>query len=141
MNIAGYEFPEELYYDENHCWIRDEGETLVMGLDEFGQKLAGDIVYVQLPPDGKKLKQGKSLAKVESGKWLGKVISPVDGELVEVNEDLEINPALINQGCYDDGWMYRIKASDRSGLDKLVHGAEALTAWMNKELEKYKDQM
>ena len=93
MEIQGYNLPEDLYYDENHFWVRVEGDEVVIGMTDFAQKLADEIVYVQLPEEGKKCKKGKKIAKVESGKWLGKIISPVDGELVEVNEDLEINPA------------------------------------------------
>ena len=71
MELHGYNLPEDLYYDPNHFWVRDEGELLVMGMDDFARQMAGEIVYVQLPDDGKKLKAGKKLAKVESGKWLG----------------------------------------------------------------------
>ena len=76
MDIQGYNMPEELIYEKNHYWIKKEGDLLVMGMDDFAQKLAGEIVYVQLPDDGKKVKAGKKFAKVESGKWLGKVYSP-----------------------------------------------------------------
>ena len=81
MEIQGYNVPEDLYYDENHFWVKVDGDMLTIGMDDFAQKLAGDIVYVQLPDPGKKLKKGKKLAKVESGKWLGKLISPVNGVL------------------------------------------------------------
>ena len=93
-----------------------------MGMDDFAQKLAGEIVYVQLPNEGKKLKKGKKLAKVESGKWLGKVLSPVNGELIAVNEDLELKPELINQDCYGAGWMYRLKADDLERAGRPAQG-------------------
>jgi glycine cleavage system H protein len=137
MEISGYKFPEELYYDQEHFWVRVEGDELVMGMDDFAQKLAGEIVYVQLPDEGKKLKKGKKLAKVESGKWLGKILSPVNGELIAVNEELEMTPELINQDCYGAGWMYRLKASDLSELDDLLHGAEALQDWISQEIAKH----
>ncbi|MCF8032335.1 MAG: glycine cleavage system protein GcvH [Desulfarculaceae bacterium] len=137
MEISGYNFPEELFYDPEHYWVRVEGDELVMGMDDFAQKLAGDIVFVQLPDEGKKLKKGKKLAKVESGKWLGKILSPVNGELIAVNEELEISPELINQDCYGAGWMYRLKAKDLSELDDLLHGAEAITPWVEAEIAKH----
>ena len=139
MDIQGYHLPDDLYYDENHFWIRDEGETLLMGLDDFGQQMAGDIVYIQLPADGKKLKAGKSFAKLESGKWLGKVLAPVNGTLDEANEELEINPGLINEDCYHEGWMYRIRPDNKEDLTTLVHGADKIKAWLLEEIEKYKD--
>ncbi|MBU4275369.1 MAG: glycine cleavage system protein GcvH [Proteobacteria bacterium] len=137
MEIKGYNFPDELYYDPEHFWVRAEGDELVMGMDDFAQKLAGEIVYVQLPGEGKKLKKGKKLAKVESGKWLGKVLSPVNGELIAVNEDLELKPELINQDCYGAGWMYRLKTDDLSELGDLLHGAEAVEPWVNDEIAKH----
>ena len=138
MDILGYNIPEDLYYDENHFWVRPEGSILVMGMDDFAQQLAGEIVFVQLPDDGKAVKKGKKLAKVESGKWLGKVNSPVSGTLLAVNEALETNPGLINQDCYGEGWMYRIQADDITEIEDLLHGAEALEPWMAAEVEKYK---
>ena len=112
MEIQDYNMPDELYYEENHYWVRVEGDNLVMGMDDFAQQMAGEIVYVQLPFEGKKLKKGKKFAQVESGKWLGKVFAPVNGELVESNEELESNTALINEDCYGAGWMYVIKPAD-----------------------------
>lgn len=139
MDINGYSVPEDLYYQSDHYWVRKDGDVLVMGMDDFAQRLAGEIVYVQLPDDGKKVKAGKKIAKVESGKWLGKVISPVNGEIDAVNEDLEENPGLINEDCYGKGWMYRIKPDDPAELEGLITGTEAITAWMNAEIEKYAD--
>ena len=132
--------PDDLFYEENHFWVKEEGDLLVMGLDDFGQQMAGDIVYIQLPPEGKKLKVGKSFAKMESGKWLGKIFAPVNGELAEINEELEINPSLINEDCYEEGWMYKIKPDDKGELDNLIRGAEAVEKWVLAEIEKYKEE-
>ena len=137
MEIKGYNMPEDLYYEKNHYWVKKEGDLLVMGMDDFAQKLAGEIVYIQLPDDGKKVKLGKKFAKVESGKWLGKVYGPVNGEIDSVNEELEENPGLINEDCYGKGWMYKIKPSDLSEVDNLIQGADALETWINEEVEKY----
>ena len=141
MEIKGFNLPDDLYYDENHFWIRPEGEIVVMGMDHFSQKLAGEIVYVQLPDDGKVLKAGKKFAKVESGKWLGKVIAPFAGEIESVNEDLETDPGLINADCYGSGWMYKLTPKGTPDLGHLIHGPEALDKWMLSELEKYKEEL
>ena len=137
MEIRGYNMPEDLYYEQNHFWVRDEGDVLVMGMDDFAQILAGEIVYVQLPEEGKILKAGKKFAKMESGKWLGKVYAPVNGELVAVNEELETNPGLINEDCYGKGWMYKIKPEDKGELNNLMHTFEELDKWLAEDIEKY----
>ncbi len=137
MEIQGYNIPEELHYEENHFWVKEEGDLLVMGMDDFAQKMAGEIVYVQLPDEGKILKMGKKFAKMESGKWLGKVYAPVNGELEAVNEELETNPGLINDDCYGAGWMYKIKPNEKVEIENLIHGAEALEKWIHADIEKY----
>ena len=130
--------PADLYYEKNHYWVRVEGDILVMGMDDFAQQMAGDIVYVQIPFAGKKLKIGKKFAQVESGKWLGKVYAPVNGELIEGNEALEAEPTRINQDCYDTGWMYKIKPVDRDELNSLIHDPADIEKWLLEDIEKYK---
>ncbi len=138
MDIQGYNIPEDLYYDKEHYWVRQEGDVLVMGMTDFAQKLAGEIVYVQLPFEGKSLTQGKKFAKVESGKWVGKIFAPVDGELTESNEALEDSPGLVNTDPYGAGWMYKIKPESMGDIESLIHGAAAIEAWMNDEIAKHK---
>lgn len=138
MEIQGYHMPEELYYEANHYWIRVEGDILVMGMDDFARQMAGEIVYVQLPFEGKKLVRGKKFAQVESGKWLGKIFAPVNGELVESNEELESNAALINEDCYGAGWMFKIRPDGMEELQGLIYGPEAVEKWVLADIEKYK---
>lgn len=139
MEIAGYNMPEELYYDQYHFWTRVDGDELVIGMDDFAEKLAGQIVFVQLPFVGKAVTAGKKFAKVESGKWLGPVYSPADGEITAVNEELEANPTLINADCYGKGWMYRIKPADKSQINTLIHGGkDVLEAWLQEDIKKFK---
>ncbi|MBW1668462.1 MAG: glycine cleavage system protein GcvH [Deltaproteobacteria bacterium] len=137
MKVEQYEMPDDLYYEENHFWVKEEGDVFVMGMDDFAQVMAGEIVYIQLPEPGKKLKAGKKFAKIESGKWLGKVYAPVDGELVAVNEELESNPSLINDDCYGKGWMFKIKPDNKADIENLIHGPEAVKKWLLADIEKY----
>jgi glycine cleavage system H protein len=137
MDIEGYNIPEDFYYDKDHYWVKEDGDLLVMGMNDFAQKLAGKIVFVQLPEPGKALEAGKRFAKVESGKWLGKINAPVNGELADANEELDGNPGLINEDCYGQGWMYKIKPEDKSDLALLIHGAEAIRTWMLAEIAKF----
>jgi glycine cleavage system H protein len=138
MEIQGYNMPDDLYYEENHYWVKIQGDILVMGMDDFAQQMAEEIVYVQLPFEGKKLKKGKKFAQVESGKWLGKIFAPVNGELIESNEELEANAALINEDCYGKGWMYKIQPDNMAEVADLIHGAEAVGKWLLADIEKYK---
>ena len=138
MEIQGYNMPDELHYEENHFWVKEDGDLFVMGMDDFAQKMAGEIVYVQLPEEGKSLSAGKKFAKIESGKWLGKVFAPVSGELASVNEELETNPGLINEDCYGKGWLYKIKPADKSEIKNLIYGPEAVEKWVLADIEKYK---
>src|SRR5512136_2979799 len=125
MNIEGYEFPEGLYYDKNHFWARVDGDLVVMGMNDYAQKMAGSVVYVGLPPTGKKLIQGKSFTKIESGKWLGKVFAVVTGELVEANQGLELKAKVINEDPYGKGWMFKIRADNMEEVKNLMtHPAE-----------------
>jgi len=137
MEMHGYNMPEDLYYEENHFWVKEEEDLLVMGMDDFAQVMAGEIVYVQLPDDGMKIKKGKKFAKLESGKWLGKVFAPVNGEIAEVNEELETNPGLINDDCYGKGWMYKIRPHDKNEMEDLIHGKDAIEKWLLADIEKY----
>ena len=139
MELHGYQMPEELYYEKNHYWVRIEGDILVMGMDNFAQKMAGDIVFVKIPFAGKKLKAGKKFAQVESGKWLGKVYAPVNGELIEGNAALETDPTLINKDCYGTGWMYKIKPADMGEVENLIHDTGAIEKWLLADIEKYKE--
>ena len=137
MIIQGYNLPEDLYYEKNHYWVKVEGDILVMGMDDFAQKMAGEIVYVQLPFEGKKMKKGKKFAQVESGKWLGKVFAPVNGTMIEANQELETSATLINEDCYGAGWMYKIQPDDMTEMEDLLHEQEAVEKWLKADIEKY----
>jgi glycine cleavage system H protein len=140
MEIQGYNMPADLYYEQNHYWVRVEGDSLVMGMDDFAQQMAGAIVYVQLPFEGKKLTKGKKFAQVESGKWLGTIMAPVNGELIESNAELETDVALVNEDCYGKGWMFKIRPDDPAEVEELIHGGAAIEKWLLADIEKYKKE-
>jgi len=137
MEIEGYNFPEGLYYEKNHFWARLEGDLVVMGMNDYAQLLSGEIVYVGLPPLGKKLKQGKNFTKMESGKWLGKVYAVVSGELVEVNEELEENAKLINDDPFGKGWMFKIKPDNLDELENLMTDPDEIAEWLKAEIAEH----
>ncbi len=116
MQIESYNFHDDLYYEKNHFWAKKEADgNVIFGATDFFQKLAGEIVFIELPAKGTKVTQGQSFSSLESGKWVGKIFAPVSGEVVDANGELDDSPELINQSCYDEGWIGKIKPSD---LDK-----------------------
>ena len=88
-DIKGYDIPDELYYHEEHCWARVDGTKVTVGMTDFFQKEAGDIVFVDLPEEEDDVSQGEVCGKIQSRKWIGKMVAPVSGEIIEINEELE----------------------------------------------------
>jgi glycine cleavage system H protein len=140
MNIAGIEFPEDLYYDRKHNWARVEDDVVVQGLTEFGQQIAQEIVFVEMPRIGRALEQGETFMSMESGKWVGRVPAMVTGEIVEANEELEWEPQLVNESPYDEGWLVKVAMPDPSELDNLMKAdSPEFKAFIEEEAETYKD--
>ena len=107
MNI-----PDELCYTKEHEWARMEGGLCVVGITDYAQGELGDIVYVELPQPGTQVEIMGEFGVVESVKTASDLYSPLAGEIVEVNEDLEDNPELVNDSPYDEGWMLKIRPSN-----------------------------
>ena len=138
MKIAGIEFPEDLYYDKQHNWARLEEDVLVQGMTDFGQRIAQEIVFVEMPRVGREVQQGETFMSMESGKWVGRIPAMVSGKIAEANEELEWEPMLVNESPYDEGWLVRIETSDASELDDLMSADSAeFKAFIEKEAEEY----
>ena len=138
-NIKGYNMPDELYYHEEHSWARVEGATVTVGMSDMFQKEAGDIVFVDLPDEEDDVSQGEVCGKIQSRKWIGKLVAPVSGEILEINEELEEDTSLINTDPYGEGWILKIQVEDEDDLagelEKLIHG-DAVVVFVEKEIEK-----
>ncbi len=140
MQIAGIEFPDDLYYDKQHNWARVEGNTVVQGMTDFGQRIAKEIVYVEIPPVGKAVTQGQTFMSMESGKWVGRIPALVSGKIIAVNEELEFEPSLINQSPFDQGWLVKIEMSNPAELDNLMRvDSPDFQAFIQEEAAKYKE--
>lgn len=120
--------PADLRYSEEHEWVRMDGDTATIGITAYAQDSLGDIVFVELPSVGRTLATGEGFGVVESVKAVSDVYTPVPGEIVEVNTDLETAPEQVNNAPYEGGWMIRLRVADPSALDKLMD-AEAYTAF------------
>jgi len=111
-------------YTKTHEWIELSDGTGTVGITNYAQERLGDVVYVELPDVGKKVKKGEAVLTVESVKAASDVYSPVDGEVVEVNETLNDNPGLINEDPEGKGWIFKIKVENSSQLDELLSEEE-----------------
>ncbi|WP_016955360.1 glycine cleavage system protein GcvH [Catenovulum sp. SX2] len=111
----------ELKYTDSHEWVRDEGNGIVtIGISDHAQDLLGDLVHVDLPDVGAGFTAGDEIAVVESVKAASDVYAPIAGEVIEVNEELEDSPELVNTDPYNDGWLFKLKVEDEGELDSLL---------------------
>jgi len=130
--VRGCEFPEDLLYNiENNVWVRKESDgTATVGLTSYACSLAGTIVSYTPKKAGKTVKQDKSCATVESGKWVGPAKTPVTGEVVNTNDAVAAKPGLINEDPYGEGWLVKMQPEDWDGESAdLKTGADALSAF------------
>lgn len=138
MKIGEYEFPDELYYDREHNWARVEGNIVTQGLSDFGQALAQEIIYAEMPRVGREVKQGQAFMSLESGKWVGRVKAMVSGKIIETNEEIEQESTLINESPYEKGWLVKIEASELSELNNLMRTQDpAFAEFIASERKKY----
>lgn len=113
--------PTELKYTSTHEWVRHEGDGVVtIGITDHAQDLLGDLVHVDLPDEGDELATGDDAAVVESVKAASDVYAPVTGEVLEINEELEDSPELINSDAFGDGWLFKLKLEDIEELESLL---------------------
>ena len=124
--------PAELRYTAEHEWVAIEGETATVGITDFAAQALGDVVFVSLPTVGATVSAGDPCGEVESYKSVSELYSPVDGEVTEVNEELNDDPALINAEPYGLGWMFRVRlapgAAESTGLLSPAEYEELITS-------------
>ena len=116
--------PENLLYTKEHEWVKVDGDVATIGITDYAQDQLGDIIYVELPEVGRKVKQMEAVATVEAVKTAADVYAPVSGEVVEINEKLSEKPELLNQDPYGEGWMFRIKLENPDELKELLSPEE-----------------
>ncbi|MBU1628152.1 glycine cleavage system protein GcvH [bacterium] len=136
-NIGGYEFPDKLYYHEEHSWVKieDDGNVRV-GMNAFFQGSSGSIIYVDLPFVDDEVEKGDICGKIQSRKWIGNLCAPVSGNIIEINEELENDATLINQDPYGEGWILLIEPTNLDEeLAQLMQG-EKVQEWIKSEIKK-----
>jgi len=117
--------PADRLYSKDHEWVKDNGDgTAVVGITDYAQEMLTDIVFVELPPIGKKVAQGEPVAVVESVKSVSDVYAPVSGEVIKVNGELETAPDLINSDAFGEGWIATLKLADTDELKSLLSASD-----------------
>lgn len=119
-------FSDDVKYTKDHEWAKLDGDVVTIGLSDYAQDQLGEIVFVELPEEGDTFDQGDEFGSVESVKAVSEIYLPIGGEIVEVNEDLEDAPELVNTDCYAGGWMVKVKPEDPSQLDAMMDKAAYL---------------
>ena len=118
------EIPKDLSYAKTHEWIANDGDgTVTIGITEYAQGSLGDLVFVELPEAGTKVSAGDAVAVVESVKAASDIYAPIDGEIVEVNEDLDESPERVNEDPFGQGWLFKMAVDNADDLDGLLDAA------------------
>ena len=116
MNI-----PEDLIYTEEHEWVRIAEENAIVGITDFAQSQLGDIIFLELPDVDDKIIAGEPFGEIEAVKTVSELYAPVDGTVIEVNNNLEDFPEKVNQDCYGDGWIIKIKPENKIDKENLLN--------------------
>ena len=140
LKLLDYDCPEDVSYHKDHSYARVEGDLVVFGVTDFAQKQAGTIKRIQtLEPDDD-VEQDRPYGTLSSGKWTGKMQSPVGGVIVEANEALEDTPKTVNEAPYGAGWIVKVKPSNLEEELKSLYraGTPEFEQWLTAEHNKYK---
>ena len=115
-----FEIPDELHYTSGDEWVLPEDTYVTVGVTDFAQQQLGDIVHVELPTVGDRFAEGAAFGVIESVKAVSDLAAPVAGEVVAINKDLIDQPEIINEECYGNGWIVKIRPSNEDALDALL---------------------
>ena len=118
--INDLNLPDGVKYTKSHEWANLSGGIVTIGLNDYAQDQLGEIVFVELPETGDTFSKGDEFGSVESVKAVSEIYIPISGEIVGINENLEDAPELVNESCYDKGWLIKVKPDDVSQLDDLL---------------------
>jgi glycine cleavage system H protein len=112
--------PDSLKYTNDHEWIKVDGDEALIGITEFAQKELGDIVFIEVETEGETLAKGDAFGTIEAVKTVSDMFMPVNGEVLEFNEELESNPEIVNKDPYGEGWIVKIKIADMAEINDLL---------------------
>ena len=113
--------PEKLLYTKEHEWVKKEDGQVTIGITDFAQSQLGDIIFLELPEVGQKIVSGEPFGEIEAVKTVSELYAPINGTVIEINEDLEDNPDNINQDCYGSGWIIKVELDVALDKDNLLN--------------------
>lgn len=123
--MAKYEVKVFLKYNKEHLWVKKVGDNCRIGITDYAQQQQGDILYADLPEEGDEITAGESFGSIESSKAVSELIAPISGTVISVNEEVVDEPEIINNSCYDNGWILEVEASDYDAeAEKLLDAKE-----------------
>ena len=113
--------PEKLLYTKEHEWVKKEDGQVTIGITDFAQSQLGDIIFLELPEVGQKIVSGEPFGEIEAVKTVSELYAPINGTIIEINEDLEDDPDNINQDCYGSGWIIKVELDGALDKDNLLN--------------------
>jgi len=119
MNI-----PQSLKYTKEHEWVREDGDTVTVGITDHAQGELGDIIFVEFPEIGQKIQRDEPIGTIEAVKTVADLFAPISGTVTEINETLDDSPESVNQDPYGDGWMVKVSVSEPGELDNLMSAVQ-----------------
>ena len=119
MNI-----PQSLKYTKEHEWVREDGDTVTVGITDHAQGELGDIIFVEFPEIGQKIERDEPFGTIEAVKTVADLFAPISGTVIEINETLDDSPESVNQDPYGDGWMVKVSVSEAGELDNLMSAVQ-----------------
>ncbi len=122
--MAILEYPDDLYYSKEHLWVRVTGNRGTVGITDFAQQEMGEIIYVELPTEGSPIEQNEVFGSLESSKTVAELYSPISGEIISINKDLDEEPSMINDDPYGKGWLISVELDDPTELEELLSASE-----------------
>jgi glycine cleavage system H protein len=132
---SNWEVRGDRAYDDHNFWIKVQGREITIGFTDYGQWSIGDILYLELVGKGSLIRKGEKFGSVESGKWVGSLISPVTGVVLEDNLAIMTDPRTVNLDPYGSGWMVRMELKTEGELDFLM-GPKYYADWVSEQLRK-----
>ena len=112
--------PQSLKYTKEHEWVREDGDTVTVGITDHAQGELGDIIFVEFPEIGQEIERDEPFGTIEAVKTVADLFAPISGTVTEINEKLDDSPESVNQDPYGDGWMVKVSVSEAGELDNLM---------------------